>query len=170
MKGYRHSPESRAKISAAQKGQPKSPEHRASLSAAMMERSHSPETRFLAKVDKKGPDECWNWTGYCNSSGYGRFKLWGGTIRAHRFAYSLDVGFIPDDTMVLHNCEARADHTNACVNPAHLYLGTAKQNSADAEANGNSRLGKKHSSETKAKMSVAQKKRFQLVADAASNS
>jgi hypothetical protein len=70
--------------------------------------------RFFAMVEKT--DDCWNWTG-ATCLGYGQFKGTGdyATRWAHRFAYLLLVGPIPDGLVLDHLCRNRA-----CVNPDHL--------------------------------------------------
>jgi HNH endonuclease len=70
------------------------------------------EARFWAKVDKAG--NCWEWLAG-KRSGYGRFKLNGHTVSAHRYAYELLRGPIPAGLTLDHRCRNRG-----CVNPAHL--------------------------------------------------
>lgn len=84
--------------------------------------------RFWARVDRSGgPHACWPWTGALHSSGYG--VLWGGRddarrwLRAHRVAYELLVGPIPDGMQLDHLCRNRR-----CVNPAHLEPVTLVEN------------------------------------------
>jgi hypothetical protein len=81
------------------------------------------EQRFWKKVDKSG--DCWNWTGTVNADGYGQF--WKGNGKrcepAHRYAYRLLVGTIPEGLQIDHIC-----HNPPCVNPDHLRLATCKQN------------------------------------------
>lgn len=92
-------------------------------------RGRSSEERFWAKVDKAGPDDCWLWTGGKGGTAkhvYGIFRLSAGgkTYCAHRFAYELTHGEIPDGMEVDH----RHTCSKLCVNPAHLRLATGKQN------------------------------------------
>jgi hypothetical protein len=76
---------------------------------------------------------CWLWTGTWDENGYG--KMIGG--RAHRISYAMHVGPIPAGLCVLHRCD-----TPACVNPAHLWLGTHLENMADMGRKGRSRCKK----------------------------
>ena len=81
--------------------------------------------RFWAKVDKSG--ECWLWTAAVNRAGYGKFSVSIGKHNlAHRVAWKLKHGFIPDGVFVLHKCD-----TPACVRPSHLFLGSANDNVQD---------------------------------------
>ena len=83
--------------------------------------SESLAERFWAKVDKRGPDECWPWTAYVDQLGY---------ERAHRVSWTLAHGS-PGDLDVLHRCDNRR-----CVNDSHLFLGTQQDNIADMIAKG----------------------------------
>lgn len=89
------------------------------------------EERFWGKVDKRGPDECWEWAGAINRAGYGKLLVDRRIIGAHIASYEIHNGPIPDGLWVLHRCDNRR-----CINPAHLFLGTAKDNTADMMAKG----------------------------------
>jgi len=82
--------------------------------------------RFWSKVLPAGP--CWVWTRR-KRNGYGQFSFDGKWQQAHRVAWLLEVGPIPEGMCVLHRCD-RTD----CVRPAHLFLGTQLDNIADRHA------------------------------------
>jgi hypothetical protein len=79
------------------------------------------EERFWAKVDQSG--ECWNWIASTYPNGYGQFGMDGSMRCAHRVAYRLAVGPIPEGHHIDHIC-----HNKLCCNPEHLRPVTNKQN------------------------------------------
>ncbi len=81
---------------------------------------------FWRRVRRGKPDECWPWQRAKSPQGYGSLWQSGTTVEAHRVAYELARGPIPDGMIVLHSCD-----NPSCCNPAHLRLGTYKDNSED---------------------------------------
>lgn len=100
--------------------------------------------RFWGKVNKDGPapshcpelGPCWIWTGIITIWGYGRIKSGGKMHAAHRVAWVLAYGDIPDGLFVCHKCD-----NPACVRPEHLFVGTVLDNTRDREAKGRGFFG-----------------------------
>lgn len=126
--------------------------------------------RFWDKIDVLRQDDCWEWRGTKQkSSGHGVFSIRHVNCFAHRIAFKLEKGYLPDrekKRVVMHDCE-----NPGCCNPRHLKSGTVKQNSNYPGAiaklksrtgvlasmhgrfgKNHPRFGKKHSSATKRKI------------------
>jgi hypothetical protein len=79
--------------------------------------------RFWEKVDVEGVSECWNWKASTTRGGYGQFWLGGTQVKAHRVAWELTNGPIPEGMYCLHQCD-----NPRCCNPNHIRLGSLAEN------------------------------------------
>jgi len=88
------------------------------------------DQRFWTKVRRREDDACWLWIGCVRrtrgSPLYGRFHLSGKNGYAHRVAYEIAHGPVPEGLVVRHKCD-----NSLCCNPAHLEVGTQRENAMD---------------------------------------
>lgn len=94
---------------------------------------HPMQIPFWSRIKRTGEswESCWEWQGKRLPRGYGRLSRYGEQVYAHRYAYEVTWGPIPEGLHVCHSCD-----NPACVNPHHLWLGTASDNMRDCVAKG----------------------------------
>jgi hypothetical protein len=91
----------------------------------------------LDKVSPEPNSGCWIWTGTANKDGYGQFGIGPSrSEKAHRSSYRIFKGEMPGKKLVCHKCDVPS-----CVNPDHLFLGSALDNTTDAKNKGRMAFG-----------------------------
>ncbi len=108
--------------------------------------------RFWLRVNKDGPipahkpelGPCWVWTGATTGQGYGKMNIRGVRSLTHRISWEIHNGPVPDGLFVLHRCD-----NEPCCNPAHLFVGTNQDNTADSTEKGRRASGERHGTHTK---------------------
>jgi hypothetical protein len=92
------------------------------------------EAKFWRNINRTEPNECWEWQKGLNNYGYGLIYIKGITTLAHRFAWELINGTIPENkkeyhgNIIMHTCDNRK-----CCNPNHLKLGVQADNVTDMD-------------------------------------
>src|SRR6186713_73310 len=104
--------------------------------------------RFRSKT-LQAANGCIHWTAGRFTQGYGAFQMDGKSFRAHRVSWEIQNGPIPRGLHLCHRCD-----NPICVNPAHLFLGTAADNARDRECKKRGRPFKGEASNT-AKLTAA---------------
>lgn len=100
--------------------------------------------RFWSYVARDIGDHCWLWIGARDKDGYGVVQLQGKARKAHRVAWNLANGRIPDGLCVCHSCDVRN-----CCRPSHLWLGTNDDNMNDCTAKGRRPAGERNGTKTR---------------------
>ena len=106
---------------------------------------------FWTYVTPAPADMCWEWGRSFGKAGYGVGWIEGKCYNLHRVAYTLAHGPVPDGMVVRHLC-----HNRACMNPAHLTVGTQKENMGDSVRDGRVARGELHSGAKLSSDEVAQ--------------
>ncbi len=99
-----------------------------------IEMSPYDQSNFLTYVLRG--EGCWYWTGAKDALGYGRFGIKGKIYLAHRIAFQIANGYLDETADICHSCDYPS-----CVNPAHLFEGTRKENMQDCKSKGRHSYG-----------------------------
>lgn len=87
--------------------------------------------RFWRHAYISDGNRCWIWGGVKDQYGYGRIAYRTQSLKAHRVAFEMRHGPIPDDMVICHSCD-----NPSCVNPNHLFVGSQSENMQDASRKG----------------------------------
>ena len=89
--------------------------------------ANKPPDRFWESVNIDADGDCWEWQLALTKGGYGHLRWGREFVYAHRIAWELSNGLIPEGLCACHKCD-----NPSCCNPAHLFLGTHQENVLDA--------------------------------------
>ena len=95
-------------------------------------------TRLMARTTFEPNSGCWLWMGFVHPRGYGHMKVGTRNHRVHRLSYHLHTGIDPGSLHVMHSCDVRI-----CINPAHLSLGSNRENIDDKVRKGRHQFGER---------------------------
>lgn len=95
-----------------------------------------PITRIFMKTEVT--DTCWLYKGAINSWGYGSIRIDGKTLHVHRFLYETFFGPLGKNQLCCHTCDVPN-----CINPAHIFIGSSKDNSDDMRRKNRAAIGSK---------------------------
>lgn len=103
---------------------------------ARRRRSGTPMATYLKERSVSGPNGCIVWLGAKSQKGHGRLRIDGRQMWAHRVAYEIVNGPIPEGLFACHRCD-----NPICINPEHIFLGTIAENNADMVRKGRQARG-----------------------------
>jgi DNA-binding transcriptional regulator YiaG len=107
--------------------------------ASLLCKSHTLLERFWQNVDVKSDSECWEWNATKTAAGYGVLYWNNENTYAHRLSIEISGRTIPDGFHACHKCD-----NPSCVNPKHLFAGTAADNMKDKMSKNRQVYGEKH--------------------------